>query len=174
MKRLVAVSVAVIVIAGAGVVNAQAGCGACSASGSLKPKAPEIKGQTTCPVMGGKINKDLYVDHDGRRIYVCCKGCIAAVKKEPAKYIKVLESKGETVAKLQTTCPVMGGKINKKQYVDAKGKRIYVCCPGCIGKIKAAPEKYIQKLEHDGVILDPVPKATKHKGGHDAHKGHNH
>ena len=26
--------------------------------------------QSTCPIMGGGINKSLYVDHEGKRIYV--------------------------------------------------------------------------------------------------------
>lgn len=69
----------------------------------------------------------------------------------------------ETAVKVtpQTTCPVMGGKINKAQYADAKGKRIYVCCPGCIGKIKADPDKYIKQLEKQGVTLDTIPKKVK-------------
>lgn len=58
-----------------------------------KPK----KEQTTCPVMGGKINKSVYVDVEGKRIYLCCKGCEGAIKKEPAKYIKKLEAAGVTV-----------------------------------------------------------------------------
>jgi len=58
----------------------------------------KITRQTRCPVMGGKVNKDLYVDHDGQRIYVCCKGCIGAVRKEPGKYIKQLAEKGEVPA----------------------------------------------------------------------------
>lgn len=57
-------------------------------------------------------------------------------------------------SKKQTTCPVMGGAINKAQYADVQGKRIYVCCPGCIGKIKADPGKYITQLESKGVKLD--------------------
>ena len=36
------------------------------------------KAQETCPVMGGKINKSLYADVNGHRVYVCCKGCIPA------------------------------------------------------------------------------------------------
>ena len=60
--------------------------------------------------------------------------------------------------KQQTTCPVMGGKINKAQYVDVQGKRIYVCCAGCIGKIKSDPDKYIKQLEAEGVTLDKAPK----------------
>ena len=34
-----------------------------------------------CPVMGNKVNLDLYTQKDGRRIYVCCKPCIARVEK---------------------------------------------------------------------------------------------
>ncbi len=60
--------------------------------------------------------------------------------------------------KPQTTCPVMGGKIDKSQYADVKGKRIYVCCAGCIGKIKADPDKYIEQLEKDGVKLKVAPE----------------
>ncbi|MBT3192549.1 MAG: hypothetical protein HN341_08335 [Verrucomicrobia bacterium] len=68
-----------------------------------------------------------------------------------------------TEVKVQTTCPVMGGKINKAQYADVKGKRIYVCCPGCIGKITSDPDTYIKKLEKEGVTLDETPKTTKKK-----------
>lgn len=113
--------------------------------------------QKTCPVTGGKINKALYVDYEGQRIYVCCAGCIPKVKKDPAKYIKVLTDKGEGVAKLQTKCPVMGGPVNRKEYADVKGKRIYACCGGCIAKIKADPDKYIKALENQGVVLEDIP-----------------
>jgi hypothetical protein len=63
--------------------------------------------------------------------------------------------------KPQTSCPVMGGKINPKQYVDAEGYRIYVCCGGCIGKIKADPEKHIEKLQAEGVELEKTPEPKK-------------
>lgn len=53
------------------------------------------KAQTTCPVMkGNKINKKFLVDVEGKRIYVCCPGCFDPIKKEPAKYIKMLEDEG--------------------------------------------------------------------------------
>ena len=44
--------------------------------------AHHAKAQTVCPVMGEKINKELFVDVDGKRIYVCCDGCIAEVKAD--------------------------------------------------------------------------------------------
>ena len=64
-------------------------------------------------------------------------------------------------AKKQTTCPVMGGKIDKAQYVDVKGYRIYVCCPGCKGKIKADPDKYIEKMKAEGVEPEKAPEKEK-------------
>jgi hypothetical protein len=54
----------------------------------------EGKPQTTCPVMGGAINTNMYVDAEGYRIYVCCKGCISAVKADPAKYIAKMKAEG--------------------------------------------------------------------------------
>jgi YHS domain-containing protein len=172
MTKLVATVVAGILIAGATIAAEE------HPHHPEQAKEAKIVPQTTCPVMGGKVNKALYVDHDGKRIYVCCKGCIDAVKKDPQKYIKKLEADGVTVAKLQTTCPVMGGKINKELYVDHDGKRVYVCCKGCIGAVQKEPEKYIKKLEAAGVALEPAPKdeATKEDahGGHGAHEGHHH
>jgi len=49
--------------------------------------------------MGGKINKSLFVDHDGKRVYACCAGCLPDLKKDPAKYISQLEAKGVTLDK---------------------------------------------------------------------------
>jgi hypothetical protein len=69
------------------------------------------------------------------------------------------KAEGETVAKPQTVCPVLGGKIDKKQYVDVKGVRIYVCCEGCIAKIKADPDKYIAKVKANGETPEKAPEA---------------
>ena len=153
MKRI---SIATLILIGLTLIGARADEGA----GNPTPgeKAKKLKLQTICPIMGGKINKSLYVDALGKRIYVCCPVCIAHVKKDPAAAIKKLEDQGVTVATLQTRCPVMDGKINKSLYADVNGKRIYVCCPGCIDKIKADPARYIKKLEAQGIALDDTPK----------------
>ena len=74
-------------------------------------------------------------------------------------------AKVATKVKHQTICPVMGNKINKKLYVDYNGKRLYVCCRGCIRAVKKNPEKWFKKAEATGVTLDrtPVKKGTKAK-----------
>lgn len=52
--------------------------------------------------------------------------------------------------KPQATCPIMGGKIDKKLCADVAGYRVYVCCPGCIAKIKADPEAALAALHAKG------------------------
>jgi len=66
--------------------------------------------------------------------------------------------------KKQTTCPVMEGQpINKANYIDIKGKRIYVCCKGCLNQIKANPDKYIKRLEDKGIVFEKAPAAEAKK-----------
>lgn len=62
-----------------------------------------LKPQTTCPVMGGEVNTNLYVDVDGQRVYVCCGGCLAPLKADPEKYLKKLEEMGQKPEQIGTT-----------------------------------------------------------------------
>ena len=54
-----------------------------------------LKPQESCPVMGGKINKEVYTDYKGMRVYFCCPGCDKKFKEEPEKYLKRLEEMGQ-------------------------------------------------------------------------------
>ncbi|MHB8067844.1 MAG: YHS domain-containing protein [Desulfobaccales bacterium] len=54
------------------------------------------KTQAACPVQGGKINKDLYVDYQGQRVYFCCPACIDIFKKDPEKYLREMRQQGVT------------------------------------------------------------------------------
>lgn len=74
----------------AGVVLA-AGCD--SKKGSPAP-AGQAKRQTTCPVMGGEVDRTLHADHGGKRVYFCCAGCVEPFERDPEKYIGKLEAEG--------------------------------------------------------------------------------
>jgi YHS domain-containing protein len=77
------------------------------AAGSLwatdpKPAAetkPAAQGaaQTKCPVLAGDINKQVYADYKGKRVYFCCAGCDAEFKKDPEKYMQKLKEQGVTL-----------------------------------------------------------------------------
>ncbi len=46
--------------------------------------------QTVCPVMGGKINKDIFTEYKGKKVYFCCEACKPEFEKNPEKYISKL------------------------------------------------------------------------------------
>jgi len=46
--------------------------------------------QTTCPVMEGAINKDLFTEYQGKKVYFCCEGCKEKFEAEPEKYLAKL------------------------------------------------------------------------------------
>jgi YHS domain-containing protein len=46
--------------------------------------------QTICPVMGGPINKDIFVEYKGKKVYFCCAQCKGEFEKEPEKYLSKL------------------------------------------------------------------------------------
>ena len=76
--------------------------------------------QTICPVMGGKINKEVYTDHKGNRIYFCCKSCIDVFNNNPDKFISKMAEEGVVLEK------VPGDSPQKKN--DGTG-----ACGGCEG-----------------------------------------
>jgi YHS domain-containing protein len=91
------------------------------AEGEVKQKT-----QTNCPVMGGKIDKKIFADYEGERVYFCCKGCIGEFRKDPAKYIKKLEDEGITLEK----APRTGFNKESRPGTNVSGKQNNAC-GGC-------------------------------------------
>jgi YHS domain-containing protein len=58
--------------------------------------AADAKPQTKCPVLGGNVNKQVYADYKGKRVYFCCEGCDKEFNKDPEKYMKKLHDAGVT------------------------------------------------------------------------------
>jgi len=57
----------------------------------------------------------------------------------------------------QTKCPIRGGAINKNLYADVEGYRIYVCCPGCLDKVRADPKAAVDKIRANGEEPEKAP-----------------
>jgi len=56
----------------------------------------------------------------------------------------------------QTACPVSGEAVDKTEYVDWQGQRVYFCCPKCVAAFKKDPDKYFEQMAADGVVLESV------------------
>ncbi len=144
-----------------------------------KEAATELKAQTHCPIRGGAINKDVYVDYEGQRIYFCCPGCDKAFLADAKAKLAEMKAKGIEVERLQATCPVSGEPIDKAVTVTHDGKTINLCCKKCVSTFEKDPEKYMK-----AVAAEQAAKAEKKteaksekkaEGSHKKHEGsHNH
>lgn len=115
---------------------------------TVKDQKVELKEQTNCPVMGGKINKKHYSDIQGQRVYFCCPGCSAKLTENPDKYFEEAAAQGVLFENIQTTCPVTGNELKSKDvFTDYKGRRVYFCCAGCIPQFEKDPQKYLGILD---------------------------
>ncbi len=64
------------------------------------PNSPQTgRQQVACPIEHDKINKNLFVDYQGQRIYFCCPACIPIFKKNPEKYLQQMQQEGVTPEK---------------------------------------------------------------------------
>ena len=83
------VALALIIFVSAGVFLL-AGCEKKSepvAPAETKEIVSEVIEQKICPVMEAPINKELYTEYKGKKVYFCCAGCKEKFEKEPDKYI---------------------------------------------------------------------------------------
>jgi YHS domain-containing protein len=55
-----------------------------------KQAAAEAGEQTICPVMAGPINKEIFTEYKGKKVYFCCSNCKEEFEKDPEKYIAKL------------------------------------------------------------------------------------
>ena len=142
----------------------------------------KLKPQTVCPIMGGKIDKEVFVDVAGYRIYACCPSCLAKIKADPEKAVATLKAKGEKPELRLAVCPECGEikgtaqcckpdakkcsncGLNKgsigccKELKPLAGQKDIVLCAGC-GDVKGSAKcckPNATKLLVPGVV---VPKA---------------
>ena len=50
--------------------------------------------QASCPVMDLPINKEIFVDYEGKRVYFCCPACPSKFNADPERYLSKLEQMG--------------------------------------------------------------------------------
>ena len=77
----------------------------------------------TCPVMGGKVDKDTpyKTEYKGKTIGFCCAGCVEKFKANPEEYMAKLKKK--CVIK----CPNCGTEIDVMKECKQQGKMSGSC-----------------------------------------------
>lgn len=138
-----------------------------------KALAGRAKVQVSCPLTENPVDQKVFVEHDGGKVYFCCKGCIDRFQQDPGKYKAALANSYT----YQTKCPIMDEEIDPQAFTTAaNGMKIYYCCKGCDKKFLADPSKYAPKLVAQGFTVSPaeLKPAEKDDHGSHGHEGHDH
>lgn len=105
-----------------------------------------VLAQRICPVSG----RDLFAGDGpvkaragGQSVFLCSKGCFEGQIQRPH-----WERIQAHLAAAQGRCPVMNNPLPKQSASTVlKGRRVFVCCPPCVEKMEAAPEKYLATVD---------------------------
>lgn len=122
--------------------------------------------QGICPVTGNKLGSmgaPIKVKVGEEEVaFLCCKGCVG--KQIKAEHWTTIQT---NLATAQKTCPVMGKAVDASmKSTVVNGRKIFVCCPPCIEKIKADPATYVAKLDAQ-IAGDDQQKGDGHDHKHD-------
>lgn len=102
--------------------------------------------QKICPVMGeplGSMGTPIKVKIGEEQLFLCCEAC--RTKKIDRVHWATIHS---NFAKAQGICPVMKKPLPANaKWTFVNGQIVYVCCPPCIEKIDADPDKYSKEID---------------------------
>ena len=117
-----------------------------------------VKAAGEYPIKACIVMTDEVIDSDAKivvhhnRVYrLCCKKCVTRFERDPSKYVQEFESRviaAQKAAYKATTCPVSGKPLGDGA-VDMvlKDRLVRVCCPGCVGAVKADPAAAFAKID---------------------------
>lgn len=123
---------------------------------------PGIAEQRACPVMGaelGSMGPPVKLLIGDQAVYLCCKGCIDKVRKNPEKYVAQAPAAGQLNVSMATAadqaavqsqgvCPVMNSRLGAHGApvkVTRGGQSLFLCCQGCLSKVEANPDYYFAR-----------------------------
>lgn len=124
--------------------------------------APALAGEAatypldTCPISGKKITgmaEPVTLEHEGREIRFCCKGCPSKFTADPAGVLAKIDA---AIVKQQADlfpldkCVVSGHGLKDmgEPFVKVYGNRaIKLCCEGCAEGFAADPAKFLAEID---------------------------
>jgi YHS domain-containing protein len=103
---------------------------------------------TICPVTGKTIDKNVWIDYQGGKLYFnnadCVKKFQENVEKYTAKANLQLVVSGQAQ---QSACPLMGKPVVAGKSVVVSGVKVELCCGICQKKIaKANPKEQLEMV----------------------------
>ncbi len=122
-----------------------------------KEEAPEAQYPVaSCVVSGqdlGSMGEPYAHEIEGRKVYLCCAGCVNRLEREPEKY---LEKYDELVVEHQKASYPLDTCVVSGQALDAMGgpmdivhgdRLVRLCCAGCRSAFEENAERMLKKID---------------------------
>jgi len=103
--------------------------------------AVEVKEQTLCPISGNEINKEIFVDFEGKRIFLAAEEAKAKFLEDPAMYVTKMVAEGITLADV----PAPVTEDVKEGVTDAVKEEAKEAIGEAKEEMKEEPKEEIQK-----------------------------
>jgi hypothetical protein len=116
---------------------------------------PAINAQRVCKVSGeqlGSMGTPIKATRGDRSTFLCCASCEKKLAADPDKYLgaalitaKATQADQRAIS-IQKTCPVSRealGSMGTPIKVTRGNRSIFLCCPGCLKEVEAAPDKFL-------------------------------
>lgn len=117
-----------------------------------------------CPVMAkDPIDLKVFTRYQGKRVYFCCKDCVGEFEKDPTKFADAVRAqwKAMPTMRVQTKCPVTGGKIDMKVFHAAAVEDIYFADKDALAKYEKDPAAYAKALDDSFTYQTTCPVSGK-------------
>lgn len=123
-----------------------------------KPTGQTKAAEMVCPVSGEPIKKNAFTYFKNRRVYFCCKDCMAKFEKDPAKYSDGVTKQWDAnkLLRLQVLCPISGKAIERKVFVEGDNDRIYFADEDSKKKWNPADHGMMNRLEEQCYTYQPM------------------
>jgi YHS domain-containing protein len=115
-----------------------------------------------CPVTGKAIDKNVWIDYHGGKLYFNSADCIKKFQDNVEKYFaKANLQLVVTGQARQTACPLMGKPVVSDKSVVVSGVKVELCCGICQKKItKANPKEQLEMVFGKGFDKGYTVKKT--------------
>ena len=117
------------------------------------PSYPTTKCVISDELLGGEMGDPINKVVAGRLVRLCSRGCLKALKKDPAKVIGAVDKlvvKAQLESYPLETCPVSGEELGSMgdpiDYVHGT-RLVRLCCKGCLKDLKKDPAAVMAKVD---------------------------
>jgi YHS domain-containing protein len=113
-----------------------------------KAYVPHV-GNTTCPFAAKPVDKKLFAEKKGERVYVADKASLTKAKKDFAAAHAKAYPKDKVVKIESKKCIIMPKRNNKDRFaVTFQGHEINFCCKKCVRRFHKDPQKWLTVAKH--------------------------